>query len=379
MKRDRRLDRAGRRPHGPPAPEQGRCCRCRRISTTIRPRSCTGASSRRSRDNPIGTGPFTLAEFAVGDKLHPEAGTRPRRQGVQVLGRRRLSRRDPLPELRRREPADRARLGRGGRASTSSASSSCRWRSRSTARSSPIRTAQTVCCRFRVDEEPFNDKKLRQAIAKALDNAASRRSSSRRAATSARTTTSRRSIRNISRCRPCSATSRPPRRSSRKPARRTSRSRSTSATPTGRGTRRRRSDARPAAGGRHHAQRQRDAGVEILGDLDRRRRSGHRLDASSARHDGAVARLPHRRRLERERLRQSGVRRRRSTRRRRRSTSRRARPRWRRSRRSCRTTRSWCSPIWRPVYTFTSNKVHNYPPHPTLYHQFNKVWIGCLI
>jgi len=21
------------------------------------------------------------------------------------------------------------------------------------------------------------------------------------------------------------------------------------------------------------------------------------------------------------------------------------------------------------------NKVHNYPPHPTLYHQFNKVWI----
>jgi peptide/nickel transport system substrate-binding protein len=32
-------------------------------------------------------------------------------------------------------------------------------------------------------------------------------------------------------------------------------------------------------------------------------------------------------------------------------------------------------PIWRPVYTAASNKVHNYPPHPTLYHQFNKVWI----
>jgi peptide/nickel transport system substrate-binding protein len=32
-------------------------------------------------------------------------------------------------------------------------------------------------------------------------------------------------------------------------------------------------------------------------------------------------------------------------------------------------------PIWRPVYTFASTKVHNYPPHPTLYHQFNKVWI----
>jgi peptide/nickel transport system substrate-binding protein len=32
-------------------------------------------------------------------------------------------------------------------------------------------------------------------------------------------------------------------------------------------------------------------------------------------------------------------------------------------------------PIWRPVYTAASKKVHNYPAHPTLYHQFNKVWI----
>ena len=32
-------------------------------------------------------------------------------------------------------------------------------------------------------------------------------------------------------------------------------------------------------------------------------------------------------------------------------------------------------PIWRPVYTFAANHVHNYPPHPTLYHQFNKVWV----
>jgi peptide/nickel transport system substrate-binding protein len=33
-------------------------------------------------------------------------------------------------------------------------------------------------------------------------------------------------------------------------------------------------------------------------------------------------------------------------------------------------------PLWRPVYTLASNKVHGYPPHPTQYHQFNKVWIG---
>ena len=34
----------------------------------------------------------------------------------------------------------------------------------------PARTAQTVCCRFRVSEEPFDNKKLRQAIIKATDN-----------------------------------------------------------------------------------------------------------------------------------------------------------------------------------------------------------------
>ena len=32
-------------------------------------------------------------------------------------------------------------------------------------------------------------------------------------------------------------------------------------------------------------------------------------------------------------------------------------------------------PIWRPVYTAAKNTVHNYPPHPTLYHQFTTVWI----
>ena len=29
-------------------------------------------------------------------------------------------------------------------------------------------------------------------------------------------------------------------------------------------------------------------------------------------------------------------------------------------------------PIWRPVYTIASEKVHNYPPHPTEYHQFQQ-------
>ncbi|MCF1505750.1 ABC transporter substrate-binding protein [Afifella sp. H1R] len=32
-------------------------------------------------------------------------------------------------------------------------------------------------------------------------------------------------------------------------------------------------------------------------------------------------------------------------------------------------------PIFRPVYTISSKKVHGYPAHPSQYHQFNKVWI----
>jgi len=32
-------------------------------------------------------------------------------------------------------------------------------------------------------------------------------------------------------------------------------------------------------------------------------------------------------------------------------------------------------PLWRPVYTITAKKVHGYPAHPTQYHQFNKVWV----
>lgn len=32
-------------------------------------------------------------------------------------------------------------------------------------------------------------------------------------------------------------------------------------------------------------------------------------------------------------------------------------------------------PIWRPVFTIAAKKVHGYPPHPTQYHQFNKVWL----
>lgn len=33
-------------------------------------------------------------------------------------------------------------------------------------------------------------------------------------------------------------------------------------------------------------------------------------------------------------------------------------------------------PLWRAVFTATSNKVHGYETHPTFYHQFQDVWLG---
>ena len=33
-------------------------------------------------------------------------------------------------------------------------------------------------------------------------------------------------------------------------------------------------------------------------------------------------------------------------------------------------------PLWRSVFTAGSNKLHNFEMHPTIYHQLNKVWIG---
>lgn len=33
-------------------------------------------------------------------------------------------------------------------------------------------------------------------------------------------------------------------------------------------------------------------------------------------------------------------------------------------------------PLWRPIYSMAKNNVHGYPAHPTQYHQFHKVWVG---
>ncbi|MFP4127028.1 MAG: ABC transporter substrate-binding protein [Alphaproteobacteria bacterium] len=32
-------------------------------------------------------------------------------------------------------------------------------------------------------------------------------------------------------------------------------------------------------------------------------------------------------------------------------------------------------PLWRPIYTMTSERVHDFPAHPSKYHQLNKTWV----
>ena len=209
----------------------------------------------------------------------------------------------------------------------------------------PARTAQTVCCRFRVSEAPFDNKKLRQAIVKATDNTVYRDFVFQ----------GRGDIGENHHVAPVHPEyfQLPPLQRDVEAAKallveagypdgidltidvgNTDGPVAPDAV---------RAVARPAQGRRDQAQHQRDAGLEVLGDLGQDPVRGDRLDPSSARHHGALARLPHRRALERERPTPTPSSTPRSTTPRRRSMSPSAPPRWRRSRRSCRTMRSWCS------------------------------------
>ena len=66
----------------------------------------------------------------------------------------------------------------------------------------------------------------------------------------------------------------------------------------------------PSGPGGHHGQHQSDAGQPVLGDLGQGALGLHRVGTPPARHHGARARLPGRRSVERVRLRQPGLRRR---------------------------------------------------------------------
>jgi peptide/nickel transport system substrate-binding protein len=117
-------------------------------------------------NNPIGTGPFELAEFAVDDKCILKKKADFQYWGGEVY----------LDEIHYLNYASENQL-------TAVASGDADAIYEFGVDQLPlaqsiegqiiaIRTAQTVCCRFHVTEEPFTDKKVRQAIVKAVDNAA---------------------------------------------------------------------------------------------------------------------------------------------------------------------------------------------------------------
>ena len=254
-------------------------------------------------------------------------------------GERALSRRDPLLPLRRRQPADRVRLGRRRHDLCVRHRAVRVRRGARAARSSRRETAQTLCCRFKVTEPPFDNVKVRQALVKAADNTVY----------PDLVFQGKSSVGENHHVSPIH-----PEYFQLPLIERDVEGAKALLEEAGHGGRprdldRRRQHRRPLApdvaeiwrdqlaGDRRHPQHQRDAGVQVLGDLGQDAVRRDLLDPSPARHHGALARLPHRRAVERVRATAIPSSTPRSTRPRRRSTSRRAAPRWRRSRRSCRT------------------------------------------
>ena len=116
-------------------------------------------------DNPIGTGPFTLAEFAVDDKCILKKAENHTYWGGDVY----------LDEIHYINYAAENQLTAlaGGEVDAIyefGVEQMPLAQSMSDAEIIAIRTAQCVTCKFRVDLEPFNDVKVRQAIAKSLDS-----------------------------------------------------------------------------------------------------------------------------------------------------------------------------------------------------------------
>ena len=238
-------------------------------------------------------------------------------------------------------------------------------------------TAQTLCCRFKVTEPPFDNVKVRQALVKAADNTVypdlvfqgkSRVGENHHvspihpeyfqlplierdvegAKALLEEAGSRRRPRALDR-----------RRQHRRPL-------------ASDGVR---DLARPAAGDRRHPQHQRDAGVQVLGDLGQDAVRRDVLDPPPARHHGALARLPHAACRGTSRATAIPSSTPRSTRPRRRSTSRRAAPRWRQVEKILQDDAVMLQPVWRPVFTIITEQVKGYSGHPTQYHQFHDVWL----
>ena len=116
-------------------------------------------------DNPIGTGPYTLAEYAVSDKAILK-----RREGeywggdvfLDEIHYINYTADNQLPAYASGEVDAIYQFGVEQMPLAQSLDGQI----------IAARTAQTVCCRFHVTEEPYTDKRIRQAIVKAVDNAA---------------------------------------------------------------------------------------------------------------------------------------------------------------------------------------------------------------
>jgi peptide/nickel transport system substrate-binding protein len=121
-------------------------------------------------DNPIGTGPFTLAELAVGDRCilkritQTTDGKEFKYWGGDVY----------LDEIHyyHFDADNQLTAFASGEVDSIYAFGIEQYDFAEALDGQivPARTAQTVCCRFRVSEAPFDNKQLRQAIVKATDN-----------------------------------------------------------------------------------------------------------------------------------------------------------------------------------------------------------------
>ena len=123
-------------------------------------------------DNPVGTGPYTLAELIVGDRciLKRIAKTSDGKDFAHWGGK------TYLDEIHYYNfDADNQLTAFGGGDVDAIYEFGVEQLELAKALDGDIvaaRTAQTLCCRFQVTQEPFTDKRVRQALAKAIDNAA---------------------------------------------------------------------------------------------------------------------------------------------------------------------------------------------------------------
>jgi peptide/nickel transport system substrate-binding protein len=116
--------------------------------------------------NPIGTGPFTLAEFAVDDRAILKKAEGHQYWGGDVyLDEIHYLHYDAENQLTAVASGEADAIYEFGVEQLPLAQSM-------EGQIITIRTAQTLACKFRVDQEPFTDVRVRQAIAKSLDNAA---------------------------------------------------------------------------------------------------------------------------------------------------------------------------------------------------------------